>query len=214
VYQLWQDLSEEVKADFTVTYPQIKWTFSTPLAPHRNGVCERMVQTVKRALKAIIQPGLLTERDFETFLVQAEGIINSRPLGHVSTDANDLKALTPNDFIRGRIMGDLKPHEAVDWSLSKKLQHVEELQNHFWRRYVTEMTPNFHVMNEWTKKRRDFKVGDVVATTDKKVRGRWPLGKIVAVKPGSDGVVRTVTVRQKEGEYDRHVGQLLQLVAS
>jgi hypothetical protein len=211
---MWQELNNQVRPSFQQAYPNIEWTFSTPLAPHRNGVCERMVQAVKRALKAIIQPGLLSEKDFETFLTEAEGILNTRPLGYHSTDLADGKALTPNDFLVGRTVGDLKPHEAASWGLSKRLQRIENIQSHFWKRFLLEITPNFHLMNEWVTKRRNFEVGDVVATTDKKIRGRWPVGKIVAIKPGRDGLVRTVRVRQKDGEYDRHVGQIFQLAPS
>ena len=34
-----------------------------------------------------------------TALVEAEGIVNSRPTTHVSNDAGDIEALTPNQFL-------------------------------------------------------------------------------------------------------------------
>ena len=44
---------------------------------------------------------------------------------------------------------------------------------------------------KWTKPRRNFATGDLVLVVDEKVhRGQWPLGRIVQVHPGKDGVVR------------------------
>ena len=37
------------------------------------------------------------------------------------------------------------------------------------------------------------------------VRGKWTIGRIVKVHPGSDGKVRNVTLRTPNGEYRRPV---------
>ena len=207
----WYDLSQKVTQDSAVQYPQIEWTFSPPLAPHCNGVCERMVGAAKRAMKATMQPGALTENDFLTYVIVVEGILNTRPLGYVSSDPDDLEALTPNHFLRGRLQGDITPQESADWGLSKKLEKLEELQHQFWQRYVEEVVPSFHQMNKWTTRRDNFAVNDVVATADKKVRGRWPLAKVTQILPDGEGVVRQVEVLQQGQILRRHVGQLLLL---
>ena len=92
-----------------------------------------------------------------------------------------------------------------------RLGKLEELQNHFWQRYAQEIIPLFHQMNKWISKRENFEVGDLVATTDKKVRGRWPLAKVINVVPDSEGIVRQVDVLQKGEPLRRHVKQLLLL---
>ena len=44
---------------------------------------------------------------------------------------------------------------------------------------------------------RNVQVNDVVMTVDTNaVRGKWTIGRIVGVHPGSDGNVRNVTVRK------------------
>jgi hypothetical protein len=171
-----------------------------------------MVGAAKRALAAVITPGLLSENDFVTFVVVAEGLLNTRPLGYVSGDGDDLEPLTPDRFLIGKTSGDFAPHEVADWSLATKLEKLEATQNHFWRRLVSEMTPNFHKMNKWTKGKDNLEVGDIVATTDTRVRGQWPLAKIVDVHPDRDGIVRQVSVLQRGEVLRRHVGQLLLLV--
>jgi hypothetical protein len=208
----WTDMVQKLSVDAAAKFPRVKWTFSPPLSPHNNGLCERMVGTAKRAIKAIMPMGRMTEGDFRSHVVRAEGLINTRPLGYVSGHAGDLTALTPNHFLRGRLACDISPQEMADFSLYRKLQRLEEEQHRFWARYVQEVLPGHHRTNKWTTQVRNFEVGDVVATADAKVRGLWPLAKVVRTYPDPDGVVRKVDVLQHKRTVQRSVGQLLLLV--
>ena len=42
-------------------------------------------------------------------------------------------------------------------------------------------------------------------------RGQWPLARVTKVMPGSDGIVRTVDIRTKKGNYTRPVTKLYRL---
>jgi hypothetical protein len=208
----WMHMMQTLSIDAAREFPRVKWTFSPPLSPHNNGLCERMVGTAKKAMKAIMPMGRLTEEDFRAYVTRAEGLINTRPLGYVSGHAGDLTALTPNHFLRGRLSCDISPQEMADFSLYRKLQRLEEEQHKFWARYVQEVLPGHHRTNSWTSKVRNFEVGDIVATADVKVRGVWPLAKVVRIYPDPDEVVRKVDVLQKGRVLQRSVGQLLLLV--
>ena len=50
---------EQLK-EFLLSY-EIKWTFSTPVAPHHNGAVESMVKSVKSALNKVVKHEILTE---------------------------------------------------------------------------------------------------------------------------------------------------------
>lgn len=63
------------------------------------GIFESTVKQVKRAMKTIINDQLLPEETLHTVLVEAEVIINSRPLTGVSDDINNNETLTPNNFL-------------------------------------------------------------------------------------------------------------------
>ena len=41
--------------------------------------------------------------------------------------------------------------------------------------------------------------------------GQWPLGRIVKLDPGEDGVVRVVTVQTSKGTYKRSAVKILRL---
>lgn len=57
-----------------------KWHFSSPGAPHFNGLAEAAVKTVKLHLFKTIGDTKLTFEEMSTLLAQVEACVNSRPL--------------------------------------------------------------------------------------------------------------------------------------
>ncbi|XP_055614827.1 uncharacterized protein LOC129761145 [Toxorhynchites rutilus septentrionalis] len=78
----------------TFTTSNTKWLFIPPASPHMGGAWERMERSVKVAFYAIP-----TEETFGTVLVEAESIVNSRPLTLVPSNEENQEALTPNHFL-------------------------------------------------------------------------------------------------------------------
>ena len=78
---------------------EIEWKFQPPSAPHFGGAWERVVQCTKKKLKAILVDRTVSKEVRRTALVEAEGMLNCRPITHVSNDAGDIEALTPNHFL-------------------------------------------------------------------------------------------------------------------
>lgn len=82
-----------------------KWHFQPPSAPHFGGAHETLVKSVKRALYKTLKieneaPNLRYPNDegLRTLLFRISGILNSRPLTYVSSDHEETRAITPNDF--------------------------------------------------------------------------------------------------------------------
>ena len=69
------------------------------MAPWMGGFYERLVGTVKGALKKSIGEICLTEKKLETFLAEADAVINSRPLVYVGEDFGSGFSLTPADVL-------------------------------------------------------------------------------------------------------------------
>ncbi|XP_068713315.1 uncharacterized protein [Montipora foliosa] len=78
---------------------EIDWNFQPRSAPHFGGVRERLVQCAKKALKAVLKDTVVPKEALRTSLVETEGILNSRSITHVSSDAGDDEALTPNHLL-------------------------------------------------------------------------------------------------------------------
>ena len=70
--------SSEVKQFFTQL--QIQRKFILPASPWWGGFYERMVRTVKSALKKVLGRSLVTFEELQTVLCEIESVINSRPL--------------------------------------------------------------------------------------------------------------------------------------
>lgn len=66
--------------------------------------------------------------------------------------------------------------------------------------------------NKWYVHQPNFSVGDVVlVNSPNKTPMAWHLGKIEAVHPGADDIVRVATVKTAEGTFKRPVVKLVKL---
>ncbi|GFW21916.1 DUF5641 domain-containing protein [Trichonephila clavipes] len=80
----------------------IEWNFIPPRAPHMGGLWEAGIKSVKYHLKRALGRSRLTYEEFETVIIQVEGILNSRPLTPISNDFDNFEVLTPAHFLIGR----------------------------------------------------------------------------------------------------------------
>ena len=80
----------------------IEWKLNIPYAPHRGGLWEAAVKSMKFHLKRIAGSTNLTFEMLYTVLVEIEAILNSRPLTPISSDPSDLSVLTPAHFLIGQ----------------------------------------------------------------------------------------------------------------
>jgi transposase InsO family protein len=79
----------------------IRWTFNPPDGAHMGGVWERMARSIKTALSSTLHTLAPKEKVLFMLLSEAENIVNSRPLTHVSLGVDDVEALTSNHFLLG-----------------------------------------------------------------------------------------------------------------
>ena len=166
-----------------------------------------MVKLTKSALKVIVGQQTLSWNDMTTVFAEVGCLVNSRPLGHPSDDANDLQPLTPNHLILGRATpaAPQGPLQEVK-SGRKRFEYVQSLVQQFWQRFQREYLQRLMRRSKWQQKRQ-LKVNDIVMMVEDNLpRGKWNLARIVEVFPGKkDGVVRNVRLRTKTGKYRRSV---------
>lgn len=201
----------------TLTQEGIKWRFNPPGGPHMGGCWERLVSSVKRALRVVLGNQLVTDEVLSTVLTEVEFMLNSRPLTYVSNDAGDQEALTPNHLLLGRDSPSLPPgvFSGEQLSLRRRWRRAQQLAEHFWKRWHKEYLPTLIKRGKWSREGRRIQVGDVVLVAENNTpRGRWPLARVVKVFPGSDGRVRTVKLKTKNGTYVRPVVKLCVLEGS
>ncbi|XP_065089395.1 uncharacterized protein LOC135710676 [Ochlerotatus camptorhynchus] len=89
-----KEIHDGLAATFTNT--DTKWIFIPPGAPHMGGAWERMVRSIKTAMQiAYNNDRKLDDEGLETLVVEAEGIVNSRPLTYLPLDAEEGEATEP-----------------------------------------------------------------------------------------------------------------------
>ena len=166
-----------------------------------------MVKLTKKALRVIVGQQTLSWNEMSTVFAEVESLVNSRPLGQPSNDANDLQPLTPNHLVLGRATADIPPHPFQEAkTYRKRFEYVQSLVQLFWSRFQREYLQTLMQRTKWKRKERPLKIGDVVLMVDENVnRGKWNLARVIEVFPGNDGVIRNVKLKTKTGEYKRSV---------
>ena len=194
----------------------VEWSFTTPTASHSAGVWERVIRSVRRVLLAITSSSSMTDEMLSTVFCQVENIVNSRPITKLSMDINDPSPLTPNHLLllRSSVLPAWNDYQPAD-TLRRKWKHVQCVSTAFWKRWLRDYLPELQKRSKWISLKSNLKVGDLVLLLDESApRSRWPLGLIIEVRTGRDGLVRTVRVRFGESTLVRPVTKLVRLELS
>lgn len=189
----------------------VKWHFIPPRAPHMGGLWEAAVKSAKHHLKRVAGNVSLKYDEFQTLICQVEAILNSRPLVPVSSDPNDLSALTPGHFLIGwPITAYPEPNlEELPNNRLSRWQYVEQLRQHFWGRWKLEYLHNCQQRSKWNTHENPVVIGQMVIVKDDNLPPLcWTLGRVQDTYPGEDNVIRTVLVRTSKGSYKRPITRL------
>ncbi|UYV85011.1 hypothetical protein LAZ67_X004248 [Cordylochernes scorpioides] len=188
---------------------RIQWIFIPPSAPWWGGFWERMVRTIKEMLIKMLGHRKLKYVQLQTALCEIESIINNRPLTYVSEDDNDLKPLTPNEFLQNGPESsfpefeNLKP-EMLHTRYRELGQLKRELKQRFLKEYLGALIQKSENID-----RRQLKVGDVVLIGQENLKRMfWPKGRIVNLIPGKDEIVRVAHVKTSTGTLIRALQRL------
>lgn len=199
---------EDIEANMTKY--NIKWVTNTPESPHMGGAWERLIGCVKRVLDITINCQILNIEVFNSLVVEAENIVNSRPLTDVDlTDELD-DVLTPNHFLLGSASTFQTRGEYVTpQNLPKQFRILKQLKQSLWVRWIKEYLPEFTKRSKWYDQTKSIALNDLVMICDVKQNyHKWTKGKVVKLYEGKDKQVRTVDVITEKGILKRPVNKL------
>ncbi|GBP24674.1 hypothetical protein EVAR_15880_1 [Eumeta japonica] len=136
-----QEVHEKMKKEADVR--TITWKFIPPGAPNMGGAWERLVRSIKTALAATLRERSPREEVLHTLLLEAEHIVNSRPLTEVDIEPAEAEGLTPNHFLIGRSCGAAAAGHFDDNVLlgPANWRTCQRLADHFWQRWLREYLP-------------------------------------------------------------------------
>ena len=173
------------------------------------GVWERQIRSIRMVLTAVIKEQMQTDKDLHTLICEVETIINGRPLTKLSENHRDLSVLTRNHLLL--LWSNCFPigiFARSDSYSKRRWQQVQYLADVFWKRWIKEYLPNLQIRQKWNKECRNFKKDDVVLVMDEAMpRDTWPQGRIMEVKKGRDGLVRTVLVTTLKSRLIRPINK-------
>ncbi|XP_055614998.1 uncharacterized protein LOC129761304 [Toxorhynchites rutilus septentrionalis] len=196
-----EQIDQQLSTVFTNT--NTKSIFNPPAAPHMGGSWERLVRSIKTAFAGLSTTRNPDDETLLTLLIEAEGVVNSRPLTFVPLENEAQEALTPNHFLLLSSRGVTQPPEPLterpeamrsNWKLMKSM--VDE----FWHRWVKEYLPTIACRPKWTDESKELKEGDLALIVDESCRNGWLRGRVVSVIHGRDGRVRQAFVNTQR-EY-------------
>ena len=191
---------------------RIQWTFILEKAPWWGGFYERMVQAMKRCLRKVIGKARMTYDELHTALVEVEAILNSRPISYISSEDMD-EPLTPSHLLLGHRLCTLPcsvtrskdPESGGSEDLSRRMQHLNQILEHFWKRWRSEYLMGLRESHAHSQKPRNehrtLARGEVVFIYDAdQPRTQWRIGRVEGLLKGSDGAVRGASLRVQSGK--------------
>lgn len=185
---------------------QITFRFNPPHAPHFGGVWEREIRSIKASLRVILGSQLIPEAVIRTVLIEVEGILNSKPLGYISSAPADPDPITPNILLMGRRDASLPQATFASTSFvgTRRWRHSQLLADHFWSRFIRDYLPSLQPRGKWRRDTINMTVGQTVLIVDPQFpRALWAVGV--------DGRIQTVEVKVGEKCYIRPVARLIPL---
>ena len=202
------DVAEALRKEGT------QWIFQPPGSPHTGGAHESLVRVAKRALHQSLwaltgKDRWPSEEELRTALYEISWLMNGRPLAYVSSDPKDPRPVTPNDLLGRRTKGLNLIDQLPSGSLGQRNGFVRGLVTSFWDNWIKIYLPSLISRSKWKTRERNLETGDVVLIRQDQIpRGHWPVGTVVQVTIGADGLVRRALVRTQDGEFQRSVHQL------
>ncbi|XP_062703824.1 uncharacterized protein LOC134286256 [Aedes albopictus] len=189
----------------------IRFNFIPARSPNFGGLWEAAVKSFKGHFRRTIGTRQLSYDELNTIVQQVAAILNSRPLTPLSNDPDDFSALTPGHFLIGRPLTAV-PEPDLQGIPENRLavwQRSQEFVQRLWQTWKTHYLSDLHNRTKWTKQRDNLKIGTMVLVKEDNLPPqRWQLGRVAEIFPGSDGNVRVVTVRTKDGSFKRGISKI------
>ncbi|XP_068717160.1 uncharacterized protein [Montipora capricornis] len=147
---------------------EIDRKFHPQSAPHFGGAWERLVQCTEKTLKALLKDRVFPKEALRTVLVETEGILNSRPISHVSSDAGDIEALIPNHLLLLRANPSYEDAVVTDREVNstKLWRQSQALAKFSWRGFTKECLTSLTERKKWKENGQNLKVGDAVLVSE------------------------------------------------
>ncbi len=130
-----------------------------------------MIRSVHQVLQILLKEQRLDDEGLATVMCQAENIVNSRPLTHVSEDVQDPQPSTLNHLLHFNatsvfLAGIFDEKEIYS---RRRWRQVEYLSKVFWRRWCKQYVTSLQCRHNWQHACRNIKQDGIVLLLDDNV---------------------------------------------
>lgn len=190
------------------------WQFITPRAPFQGGIWEAAVKSTKHHMRRVLNGRVLTYEEYQTLFAKISSVLNSRPLVPITDNPLDLNYLTPSHAMHGERIVQPLAYDLSEVPESRLKQHkiLDKVQQDFWSSFRKDYLSTLQSRYKWNTKEQNLQIDDIVLLKEDHLPpGSWLLGRVIAVYPGSDGLVRNVRIQTKVSQLNRAVRTLVKL---
>ena len=126
---------DKAKIESDLAQKKIVWKFNPPGAPHFGGIWERLVQSCKKVMIAILDNRSFNDEVLSITMCLVDQTLNTRPLTAVSDDPEDLTALTKNHFLprREKARAPFMPSSERYHDLRKSFKTAQAYSDMIWK---------------------------------------------------------------------------------
>ena len=175
------------------------------------GAWERQIRTVRNVLAMLLtqHAAQLDDETLRTFMVEAEAIVNCRPLTVDTINSPQItKSLTPNHLLTMKSKVILSPpgeFQHADLYSRKRWRRVQYLANEFWMRWRKDYLQSLQPRQKWIAKRRNLQADDIVVVMDDNLpRNCWRIAHVEETYPDADDLVRKVRIKMANRNLDEN----------
>ena len=182
-----------------------------PHSSHMGGAWERQIRTVRNVLASLLSHHgtQLDGETLRTFMVEAEAIVNCRPLTADTINSPQLpQPLMPNHLLTMKSKVIMPPpgnFQRADLYSRRRWRRVQYLANEFWIQWKKDYLQSLQPRQKWSATRRSLQVNDIVVVKDdQSPRNAWKTGIVEETYPDKDGLVRKVRLRIADDTLDKN----------
>lgn len=186
----------------------MEWIHNCPNTPHTGGAWERLIGCARRTLEVSCKDVVPTIDTFRSLVIEAENIINNRPLTDVALRVEEEEPITPNHFLIGSTNHRQETDEIrIQKNSRKQLNILRMLKNRFWKRWINEFIPKFNRRPKWnTDQGIQLKEDDIIFFER---NGKWVKGLVKKLYFGKDNKIRFLDISTVDGEVKKHLSKIL-----
>ncbi|XP_036347022.1 uncharacterized protein LOC118756363, partial [Rhagoletis pomonella] len=151
------------RIDQEMTKHNIEWRFNCPANPNAGGCWERLIQCVKKLLQRVLKEEAPRVETLRSALIEAENIVNSRPLTEIPVSPHDEEPLTPNHFLFGCTNSTQTPSlDERHICPRKQWKIAQNLKDRIWKRWMVEYLPQLLCRPKWTEETDPLQLDQLV----------------------------------------------------